>query len=168
MRSMVNKTLTVAVSGLALAALLFTIGTFLAPNQQASAQSSTPAPQNLRHIITKSTTSKMQWDAVSVATSYEIMRRQPDTQAPGVFNAAGTVQAPTTTYTDTGLTPSTKYVYRVVAIGPDGRSPKSNYINVRTWTSTSLGFQARYIKPNSVEFHWRTPCRCATQNNSPV
>ena len=87
MRSMVNKTLTVAVSGLALAALLFAIGTFLAPNQQASAQSSTPAPQNLRHIITKSTTSKMQWDAVSVATSYEIMRRQPDTQAPGVFNA---------------------------------------------------------------------------------
>ncbi|GIH06462.1 hypothetical protein Rhe02_45290 [Rhizocola hellebori] len=59
-----------------------------------------PAPQNLRVVGTTSTTVSLAWDPVAVAAGYN------------VYRGSTLVGTPTgTTFTDTGLAPSTTYTY---------------------------------------------------------
>lgn len=65
-----------------------------------------PAPQNLRAVATGENSIQLTWDAVPGATSYRIYRNGTLHRE----NISGT------SYTDTGLTPDTKYVYSVAAV----------------------------------------------------
>ena len=66
-------------------------------------------------------------------TGYVILRRDIESQDPGVFT---TVEADTgsngTAYTDSGVSPETRYTYRIKAVNSGGTSEQSGYVNVET------------------------------------
>ncbi len=75
------------------------------------------------------------WDDPGDATitGYQVFRRARDTQAQGEFSLieANTGSAQTR-YTDAGVQPETRYVYRVKAINEHGTGPRSGYVNAET------------------------------------
>ena len=66
-------------------------------------------------------------------TGYRILRRNKETDGPGVFH---TIRANTgssgTSYTDRSVEPETRYVYRIKATNTHGLSPQSGYANADT------------------------------------
>jgi hypothetical protein len=84
-------------------------------------------PEGVRASAVSSSSITVSWNAVSGATEYEVYR---SSSASGAFFRAG---SPTTTsYTDTGLSASTTYYYKVVAYNSYGRSDESNIVDART------------------------------------
>jgi len=71
-----------------------------------------PAPQNLIAMATSTTGASVQWTAVTGASSYEIWR---STSVAGPFTPAGT--SATTSFSESGLTANTTYLYKVRAVG---------------------------------------------------
>ncbi|MDR3171898.1 MAG: fibronectin type III domain-containing protein [Treponema sp.] len=91
------------------------------------------APQNLRETaIPTANTISIGWDAVAGATGYYVYQGENN-------DLIGTVQAPTTSYTNTGLTPNTPYSYTVAAYNSNGIGPKSVYITCRTKATGNSG-----------------------------
>ena len=88
------------------------------------AESSTPdpgtnapnAPTNLTATALSTTEIQLAWDAVDGATGYNIYRGANQI----MYNYFGT------SFTDTGLTPATRYCYTVTAINDVGQSTESN------------------------------------------
>jgi PKD repeat protein len=79
------------------------------------------------------TTVDLQWTPVPDATSYTVIRDG---------TPVGGTQ--TTTFTDTGLSPGTKYTYGVRAVNPHGEGPVSDPVTVTTRTYTVSGDTWRY------------------------
>src|SRR5262249_51871487 len=77
------------------------------------------APASVTASATSSTQVAVTWPAVSGATYYEIYRRAPG----GSFALVGT--SIPASFTDTGATANTAYLYRVRAVGPGGSSVDS-------------------------------------------
>ena len=77
----------------------------------------------------------LSWDnpGDGTITGYVILRRDIVNQASGPFT---TVESSTgsnaTTYTDSGVSPETRYAYRIKAINSAGTSGQSGYVNVET------------------------------------
>jgi hypothetical protein len=87
--------------------------------------STTPpaTPTGLREVSHTSTRASIAWDAVSGTGGYGVYRD-------GSFVID--VPAPTTTFTDSGLTPSTQYLYSVDAFNGAGRSAPTAPLGVTT------------------------------------
>src|SRR5207344_2145392 len=85
--------------------------------------STTPpaTPTGLREVSHTSTRVSIAWDAVSGAGGYGVYRN-------GSFVVD--VPAPTTTFTDAGLTASTEYLYAVDAFNGAGRSAPTGPLSV--------------------------------------
>ena len=73
----------------------------------------------------------LSWDdpGDSIITGYQVLRRNPSTDAKGVFETIAN-SAPGTSYTDTTVSPSTRYFYRVKARNSAGLSQQSNSFSV--------------------------------------
>ena len=115
------------------------------------------------------------WDdpGDSSITGYQVLRRSRDgevyedgqgaAQFVAVVDDTGSAA---TTYTDTSVTPHTRYVYRVKARNSNGLSPWSSYLNVETpdfqiQTQNSpakpTGLVVSVALDNSVVFDWSDP-----------
>ena len=79
----------------------------------------------------------------SSVTGYQILRRQRDTDAPGVFSVLteDTGEA-LTSYVDSSVTPGTRYVYRVKARNAGGLSAQSSYANATAAAQAVAGAPA--------------------------
>ena len=69
-----------------------------------------------------STTARISWQAIAGVTGYVIERRRADSDA---WEELATVSASTTTFVDTAVQEGVAYIYRVSAVGSDGRSVPS-------------------------------------------
>ena len=97
-----------------------------------NAQGDTPGkPTGLTSTGHTHNTADLAWTASpDTVDGYKILRRDVKAQSPGQFSSAGKTSA--TSYTVTGLTPETKYAFRVVAYSGNNESARSNYVNVTT------------------------------------
>ena len=80
-------------------------------------------PTGLVATATSPTSIALKWNDVANETGYRIERRRDGTTEP--WAQVGTTGANVTTFNNTGLTPSTTYLYRVLAFNPAGNSPYS-------------------------------------------
>ena len=110
------------------------------------------------------------YDAVTIAwddpaddsiTGYKILRRNRDTDAPGVFQSIDDDTGTTdTSYTDTTVEPDTRYVYRVQALNGSSESPTSSYVNVETpWATPErpTDLSATNVSHDAVDLNWDNP-----------
>ena len=65
-------------------------------------------------------------------THYAILRRNRDTDATGVFHVIESNAGPGTGYTDSSVSASTTYIYRVKSVSPTGVSQWSGYVKAET------------------------------------
>ena len=114
------------------------------------------------------------WDDAgdSSITGYQVLRRSRDGDEYGNGRGAAEFVAivddtgsSTTTYTDTSVTPRTRYVYRVKAINSAGTSRQSPYLNVEAPDAPAspgvpaapTGLTAPTIAHNSITLNWDDP-----------
>ena len=97
------------------------------------AETKPPAPQNLSAAATHNSVS-LSWDAPAdpTVTGYRILRRRPDHGEVNLLVHVSNTGSTLTTYTDTAVTASTRYVYRVEAINAKGVGPYSNPASITT------------------------------------
>ena len=65
-------------------------------------------------------------------THYAILRRHPDTDPSQVFHVIESNAGPETSYTDSSVSVSSTYIYRVKAVSPTGVSQWSGYVKAET------------------------------------
>ena len=65
-------------------------------------------------------------------THYAILRRHPDTDASQIFHVIESNAGPGTSYTDSSVSASSTYIYRVKAVSPTGVSSWSGYVKAET------------------------------------
>jgi fibronectin type 3 domain-containing protein len=123
------------------------------------------APSGLSATATSSSQIRLNWtNTASNQTGFEI-DRSPD----GVnFSPATTVGASTTTWTDSGLNPSTKYYYRVEAINAVGASPGSNVANATTLPVSSTTTYLSDLNWTSATVGWGTIHKDASVGGNPI
>ena len=122
--------------------LLAAVCTLLIFGSQAHAQIAVPAePTGLSAASITHDSITLSWDDPSdnSITGYQVLRRSRDGEEYGDGRGAAEFVSivddtgpSATTYTDTSVTPRTRYVYRVKAINPAGTSRQSPYLNVET------------------------------------
>ena len=113
------------------------------------------APVRARVAWTTSTSASIDWDNTALeATGFEV-ERAPDEGGP--FARVGATDGNTVSYVDTGLTPNTRYYYRVRALGANGASDYSNV----AWTVTPAeqvptpgDFQVVMATATSLDLRW--------------
>jgi uncharacterized protein (TIGR02145 family) len=90
------------------------------------------APTNLIGSVISPTQINLSWtDNSTNETGFKIERKS----GTGIFTVVGTTSSNVTTYSDSGLTPSTTYIYRVYSYNTVGDSP--TYSNEVTLTTNS-------------------------------
>ncbi|MDR3171433.1 MAG: fibronectin type III domain-containing protein [Treponema sp.] len=89
------------------------------------------APYGLTAVGQSKSSIQVTWNAVTGASSYKISRSSSST---GTYTQTGT--STTTSYTDTGLTASTVYYYKVAAVNSGGDGPQSSAIKGETLASS--------------------------------
>jgi fibronectin type 3 domain-containing protein len=95
-----------------------------------------------------STSVGLSWNSVSGATSYNVKRA---TAVNGTYN---TVSSPSSSpYTDTGLTPSTTYYYKVSAANSNGEGANSGSITKATLIAAPTSLLAT-ASPSSISLTW--------------
>ena len=151
-----------------LLASLVALVTVLTPDDQAQAQTSVPdAPTGFG-------TSEIAYDRVvlvwddpgdSSITGYQVLRRSVDGDeygdgqgAPEFVPVVEDTGTPANTYTDTSVTPHTRYVYRVKAWNSVGLSWQSPYLNVETpeleLPLAPSGLEATRVNHYEVTISW--------------
>ena len=65
-------------------------------------------------------------------THYAILRRHPDTDPSQVFHVIESNAGPETSYTDSSVSASSTYIYRVKSVSPTGVSQWSGYVKAET------------------------------------
>ncbi len=141
-------------------------------NVRTSEDPAVPAPPTGLHTSAVSHDSvTLTWDNpqdVSI-TGYHVLRRSRDGHQHGdgqgdpQFAAiAEDTRSAATTYTDTSVTPHTRYVYRVKAINDSGTSGQSNFLNVETPGSppppkAPTGLAASSASHDSITLTWDDP-----------
>ena len=90
-------------------------------------------PTGLRVVSEAHGAIALAWDdpGDNTITGYQILRRLRDSYAVGRFDIIDNTQTPATAYTDTEVTPNTRYVYRVKAINTAVLSPKSTFLRAQ-------------------------------------
>ena len=91
-----------------------------------------PAPTNLTATVNPDGTVTLSWDAPDddSITGYQILRRRPGEGEETLLIYVQDTGSAATTFTDTGVIPGARHVYRVKAINPVGVGDRSNYVNV--------------------------------------
>ena len=122
----------IAAGLLAAAAALLALVTLV--SAQAPPTDPPARPQGLTGDVTHDVVS-LRWDdpGDDSITSYQILRRDADTDAPGVFyvHVDNTGNAGNS-YVDSDVEPDTRYVYRIKARNAAGLSVQSSYFNANT------------------------------------
>ena len=97
------------------------------------AESPPPAPQNLAATATHNSVT-LSWTAPddSTVTGYQVLRRRPNHGETGLLVHVSDTGSTATTYTDSAVQASTRYVYRVKAINAAGVGPFSNRVTATT------------------------------------
>ena len=91
-------------------------------------------PQGLTGDVTHDMVS-LRWDdpGDDIITSYQILRRDADTDAPGVFHVhVDNTGSADNSYVDRDVEPDTRYVYRIKARNAEGLSVQSGYFDANT------------------------------------
>jgi fibronectin type 3 domain-containing protein len=101
-------------------------------------------------VAASSTEIKLTWTDVSEETGYTVERSLDGLN--WVEVAAAAMDA--VTYTDTGLTPGTKYWYRLRAVNQGGESLYSPEVGASTKLLAPQGVTAAAITPTSVQVKW--------------
>ena len=92
-------------------------------------------PRNLEAEVNDDGTVTLTWDdpGDDSITGYQILRRNRDTSAIGVFEVhVEDTGSAATSYVDRDLTPETRYIYRVKARNESGLSLRSNFVKADT------------------------------------
>ncbi len=164
-------------SGLLLAKplLLAVVGVLLTFGGEAHAQPSVPPdrPAGLTATSVTHNSVTLSWDdpGLSSITGYQVLRRSRDGANHGDGNGAaefvvieGDTGTAATSYTDTSVTPRTRYVYRVKAVNSAGTSGRSGYLNVETPEAPTpsapaapTGLAAGSLTHDSVTLTWDDP-----------
>jgi len=90
-------------------------------------------PTGVTATAASSSSINVSWSSVAGATGYRIYR---STNEVGTFTEVGT--SSTTSYTDTGLTASTTYYYKVAAINSSGTGGQSNAVSAATFSVITI------------------------------
>ncbi len=121
---------------LVIAALLAVLYTLLTLGSEAQAETTLPAtPTGLTAPTVAHDSVTLSWDdpGDSSITGYQVLRRDIVNQPPGTFaTAQNDTGSAVTSYTDTSVSPETRYSYRIKARNASGLSGQSNYVNVET------------------------------------
>lgn len=123
------------------------------------------SPTGLGATATSSSQINLSWSAPadnggSQITGYQIERSQDNGNTwSDVVSNTGSVS---TTYSDTGLSPSTTYTYRVSAINSVGTSSPSNTASATTDIQTSVpqpptGLTATSVSSSTINLSWNAP-----------
>lgn len=110
-------------------------------------------PAQLTATTASSTSINLTWSAVGGATRYALERKTGN----GAFAAIGGNNLTTTSYTDTALSPSTSYTYRVSAVNALGSSSPRESATLTTPASpvsNPSSFTATATSPTSVTLAW--------------
>src|SRR5207249_699706 len=112
------------------------------------------APSSLTATAASSSQINLAWTAASGAVTTYLVERCQGT--PCTFTQVGT--STTTAYSDTGLSASTSYSYRVQASGPGGSSPYSNTASATTHapppTSAPSSLTAAAASSSQINLTW--------------
>jgi hypothetical protein len=100
-------------------------------------------PGGLQAVAESSNAIILSWNAASRATNYHIYRHSPD-DAGNIYSLIETVN--TTSYTDTGLLPSTQYSYLLIARNNAGASDQT--LPVSATTKSKAEDKPQEEKPN--------------------
>ncbi|MDR2798081.1 MAG: fibronectin type III domain-containing protein [Treponema sp.] len=94
---------------------------------------------------------RISWDAVSGATSYKVYR---STSADGPYIQVGSTIT-TLSYTDTGLSQSTTYYYKISAVTSAGESEQSSFVSETTSAyGVPSGISAAAQSSSSIRISW--------------
>jgi hypothetical protein len=95
------------------------------------------APSNPAAVAVSASQIDVTWDDVADETGYRV-ERSPNGSS-GWADVSGNLAAGTTSYSDTGLTASTQYFYRVIAFNGVGDSTPSTVVNATTQAGPATG-----------------------------
>ncbi|WP_080055422.1 fibronectin type III domain-containing protein [Spirosoma aerolatum] len=112
------------------------------------------AAQDLKATATSTTQISLSWSAIPNAVTI-VIERSPD--GAGSWNPLTTVAGTTTTYTDNGLTPNTRYYYRIRATNVSGTGPNSNVADALTPDvppKEPAGLTAKVISTSQINLSW--------------
>jgi uncharacterized protein len=111
------------------------------------------APSNLAAVAVSGTAINLYWsDNSNNETGFRIERR-----ISGAYSQVATVGVNVTTYADSGLTPGTKYEYRVMAYNNEGDSSYSNVAEATTHVvvpAAPSDLTVTAVTANSISLSW--------------
>src|SRR2546425_680716 len=147
--------------------MVFSLSMLLSTDQYASAQISVLGPPtNLTARIISSSQINLSWNAPSdnggsVITGYKIERSTDGGATWGIIVSNSGTTA--TTYSNTGLSPSTTYSYRISAINSVGTSSPSNTASATTSAPAAAppgsptGLGATTVSSSQINLSWTAP-----------
>ena len=111
-------------------------GQEVTPTQAATGDNPPAKPTNLQ-ASEKHDSVTLTWTASTdpTVTHYAILRRHPDTDASQVFHVIESNAGLETSYTDSSVSASSTYIYRVKSVSPTGVSQWSGYVRADTPTA---------------------------------
>jgi chitodextrinase len=120
-------------------------------SNESEVQTLPAAPSGLTAQAQSATSVKLTWaDNSTGGTGFKIERKT----GTGVFEEIAVVATNTSTYTNTGLQPSTSYTYRVFAYSTSGNSAFSNESVVQTLPAAPSGLTAQAQTATRVSLTW--------------
>jgi large repetitive protein len=113
------------------------------------------APTNLKATVASTTQINLSWtDNSDNEANFRVSRRLSTATT---WSTVATLAANTASYQDTGLTPSTTYVYAVVAVHPNGEIATSASVTATTSASALIAptnLAATTYNSNQVDLSW--------------
>lgn len=110
-----------------------------------------PVGVKVSTVSTKSDSSiEIKWDKVSSVEHYRIDRRNEG----GEYSSIKTVDGSINSYTDNGLTPGTKYYYRVYGVNSAGTSPKKDGVQGVTKTDKPKVTSVTAVSDSELKVTW--------------
>jgi hypothetical protein len=122
----------------------------------ATAPSQPGAPSNLTATASSATRINLSWTDNSITEYGFLVERAPDNSGlPGTWTLIVTASVNAVSYSDNGLTPNTKYWYRVRAYNVAGYSDYSNEANATTPLITApSSLFATALSTNTIRLTW--------------